>query len=149
MLTTIFFCTTISIARRIIKFTCLLIITTNAVLLILNGGGVFFGFCFFVNDTIHFFPFTWVFWFLNTLFSFDQSFWNFISFNLARDTLFAWRCSFIIAPCLDILETLGLSLLIFIYFGCYILVILSDKLVDEIELVFFSGFTVSSFSVLW
>ena len=39
-------------------------------------------------------------------------------------------------PYLDILETLGLSLLTFIYFGCSILVVLSYKLADEIDLVF-------------
>ena len=43
----------------------------------------------------------------------------------------------IIASCLDILETLGLSLLTFISFGCSILVILSDKLADEIDLIVF------------
>ena len=43
----------------------------------------------------------------------------------------------IIAPYLDILETLGLSLLTFISFGCSILVLLSDKLADEIDLIVF------------
>ena len=52
----------------------------------------------------------------------------------------------ILAPCLDILETLGLSLLTFISFGCSILVLLSDKLADEID--FFCVLTVSSDSVL-
>ena len=60
---------------------------------------------------------------------------------------------FILAPCTDILETLGVSLLNFsflnfIYFGCCFLIFLSDKLADEIDLVLFSGFTVSSVSVL-
>ena len=39
----------------------------------------------------------------------------------------------ILATCIDILETFGLSLLTFISFGCSILVLLSDKLADEIE----------------
>ena len=55
----------------------------------------------------------------------------------------------ILYPCTDILETLGVSLinlsfLNFISFGCYFLVSLSDKLDNEIDLVLFSGFTVSS-----
>ena len=40
----------------------------------------------------------------------------------------------ILAPCLDILETLGLSLLTFMSFGYSILLLLSDKLADEIYL---------------
>ena len=44
----------------------------------------------------------------------------------------------ILDPCLDILEKVGLSLLNlsllnFIYFGCCILVLLSDKMADEID----------------
>ena len=54
----------------------------------------------------------------------------------------------ILAPCIDILEKLGLSLLNFIYFGCFILVLLSDKLADEIDLASFSGFTVSYVSAI-
>ena len=54
----------------------------------------------------------------------------------------------ILAPCLYINETLGLSLLTFIYFGCSILVLLSDKLADEIDLDLFIVFTVSYVSVL-
>ena len=50
--------------------------------------------------------------------------------------------------CLDIIEEPRLSLLTFIFFGCYILVLLSDKLADEIDLVFFSNITVSYVSVL-
>ena len=53
-----------------------------------------------------------------------------------------------LAPGLDILERLGLSLLTFIYFGCSMLVLLSDKLADEIYLDLFIHFTVSSVSVL-
>ena len=54
----------------------------------------------------------------------------------------------ILAPCLDIIETIGLSLLTFISFDFSILVLLSDKLADEIDLDLFSFFTVSSISVL-
>ena len=54
----------------------------------------------------------------------------------------------ILDPCLDILETLGLSLQKFIYFSCSILVLLSDKLAYEIDLDLFSVFTVSYASVL-
>ena len=39
-----------------------------------------------------------------------------------------------LAPGLDIIERLGLSLLTFIYFGCSMLVLLLDKLADEIDL---------------
>ena len=35
-----------------------------------------------------------------------------------------------LAPGLDILEIIGLSLLTFIYFGCSMLVLSSDKMVD-------------------
>ena len=59
----------------------------------------------------------------------------------------------ILAPCTDILETLGFSplnllSLNFITFGCCYLVYLSSKLADEIDLVLFCGFTVSHVSVL-
>ena len=59
----------------------------------------------------------------------------------------------ILAPCTDILETLGLSLLNlsfinFISFDFCFLVSSSSKLADEIYLVLFSGFNVSSVSVL-
>ena len=53
-----------------------------------------------------------------------------------------------LAPGLDILERLGLSLLTFIYFGCSMLVLLSDKMSDEIDLDFLFFLTVSSVSVL-
>ena len=49
-----------------------------------------------------------------------------------------------LAPGLDILERLGLSLLTFIYFGCYMFVLLLDKLADEIDLDLFIIFTLSS-----
>ena len=47
----------------------------------------------------------------------------------------------ILYPCIDILETLVVSLLNFsflnfIYFGCCVLVLLSDKLAGEIDPVF-------------
>ena len=59
----------------------------------------------------------------------------------------------ILAPCTYKLETLGLSLLNlsflhFISFVFYFLLSLSSKLADEIDLVLFSGFNVSSVSVL-
>ena len=55
----------------------------------------------------------------------------------------------ILAPCKDKLETQGVSLLNlsflkFISFDCSFLVSLPDKLADEIYLVLFRGFTVSS-----
>ena len=59
--------------------------------LFLNGGGVFLIMFFFIRYTSLFYPFTWVFWFLNTFFSFDQSFRNFFSFSLARDMLYIWK----------------------------------------------------------
>ena len=42
-----------------------------------------------------------------------------------------------LAPGLDILERLGLLILKFIYFGCSMLVLLSNKLADEIDLDLF------------
>ena len=51
-------------------------------------------------------------------------------------------------PCLDIQERLELSFLISISLGFYILVLLSDKLADDIDLDLFTGFTVSSVSVI-
>ena len=59
----------------------------------------------------------------------------------------------ILAPCTDILETLGLSLLNllflnFISFDFFFLVSLSSKLANEIDFVLFNDFTVSSVSVL-
>ena len=51
-------------------------------------------------------------------------------------------------PCPDIPEILELSLLIYICLGFSILVLLSEKLVDGIDLDLFSFFTVSSISVL-
>ena len=54
----------------------------------------------------------------------------------------------IIAPGLDILETLGLSLLTFIYFIFSMLILLSDKMDYEIDLDLFGVFTVSYVSVL-
>ena len=58
-----------------------------------------------------------------------------------------------LSPCTDILETLLLSLvnLLFkipIYFGCRLLVFLSSKLADEIDLNLVSGIAASSVSVL-
>ena len=53
-----------------------------------------------------------------------------------------------LAPCSDIPEILGLSLLIYIYLGFCFLALLSEKLTDEIDLDLFSV-TVSSVSVLW
>ena len=49
-----------------------------------------------------------------------------------------------LSPGIYILERLGLSLLTFIYFGCSMLVLLSDELADEIDLDLFIVFTVSS-----
>ena len=53
-----------------------------------------------------------------------------------------------LAPGLEILERLGLSLLTFISFGCYMLVLLSDKMDDKVDLDLFIVFTVSYVSVL-
>ena len=55
---------------------------------------------------------------------------------------------FTLAPGLDILEILELSLITFIYFGCSMLILLSDKMSDEIDLDLFIVFTVSSVLVL-
>ena len=102
-----------------------------------------------ISYTIIFWPFTWVVWLLNTFLYFDQSLWNVLDFNLARDTLFVWQYSRYTCSRLDILERLGLSLLTLIYFGCYLLVLLSDKIADEIYLDLLIVFTVSSVLVLW
>ena len=53
-----------------------------------------------------------------------------------------------LAPGLGILKIIGTSLITFISFGCSMLVLLSDKLDDEIYLDSFIVFTVSSVSVL-
>ena len=53
-----------------------------------------------------------------------------------------------LAPCLDIRERLKLSSIIPIYLDFSILVILSDKMADEIDLDLFTDSTVSSVSVL-
>ena len=53
-----------------------------------------------------------------------------------------------LAPCPDIPERLGLSFLMSISLGFSILVILSDKLADEIYLYLFTYFNVSSVSVI-
>ena len=70
-----------------------------------------------------------------------------------RDTFFVYDIVVILAPCIKILETIGVSLLNlsflnFMSFGCCFLVLLSDKLADEIDLVLFSGFSLSYISVL-
>ena len=140
-------CATIIITWRIIRFTCLLIITTNVVLLILKWQRCFY-YVFLINDTIHFCSFTLVVWFLNTFFSFDQSFWNLFLLILRGIRSLSGDTVVILDLCLDIIEEPRLSLLTFICFGCYILVLLSDKLADEIDLVFFSNITVSYVSVL-
>ena len=59
----------------------------------------------------------------------------------------------LLPPCTNILETLRLSLINFLflfihYFGCCSLVYLSSKLADEIDPVLVCGFTVSSVSVI-
>ena len=71
-----------------------------------------------------------------------------MSFIFLKGYFFSGDTVVTLAPGLDILERLGLSLLTFIYFGCSMLVLLSDKLADEIDLDLFSVFTVSSVSVL-
>ena len=53
-----------------------------------------------------------------------------------------------LATGLDIIERLVLSLLMFISFGCSMLVLLSDKLADEIDLDLFIVLTVSYVSVI-
>ena len=54
----------------------------------------------------------------------------------------------ILTPGLDIPEKIGLSLITFIYFGCSMLILLSDKLADEIDLDFFNVFTEYYISVI-
>ena len=54
----------------------------------------------------------------------------------------------ILDPCLNILERLGLSPITYIYFGCSVLTLLSDKLADDIDLDLFIYFAVFSVSVL-
>ena len=53
-----------------------------------------------------------------------------------------------LSPCPDIPEILGLYFIISISLSFYILVLLLDKLIDEIYLDLFNDFTVSSVSVL-
>ena len=73
------FCTTISITRIIIRFTCLIISTTSVVFLILIWWWYFYILCFFINATIHFWFFTWVVWFLITIIPCDRNLWDFFN----------------------------------------------------------------------
>ena len=52
-------------------------------------------------------------------------------------------------PCIDMRERLALSYLISIPFGLFLLVILSDKLADEIYLDLLTDFNVSSVLFIW
>ena len=82
--------TTISCTWRVIRTTRLLINITKIVFLILKWWRCFLWFFYYIGYTILFFPFTWFFCLLNTLFSFDWSVWSIISFILVSNTFLIW-----------------------------------------------------------
>ena len=131
------YCTTIGITWRIIGFTCLLISTVNLVLRF-----------FFINDNILFYTFSWVVWYLNTIFPLIKVSGIFFLLIFPGIRSLSGDTAVILSPALDILERLGLSLLAFIYFGCSMLILLSDKLAYEIDLDVFSVFIMSYVSVI-
>ena len=144
------YCTIISFSWRIIGFTCLLIITTSVVSLIFKWWRCFFGLCFYSWSILS--PFallfglsgSWILYFPLIKVSkvlFLLSLRGILS--LSGDTVVT------LAPGLDILGRIGLSLLTYIYFGCYMLVLLSHKMSDEIDLDLFIVFTVYFVSVIW
>ena len=109
---------------------------------------VFFLFFLFVMYTILFFPFTLVVWFLNTLFSFYQSVQSLFILFLRGIRCLSCHSAVTLASGPYIPERLGLSFLTSISFGCYMLVLLSEKLTDEKDLDLFIVFTESYVSVL-
>ena len=143
------YCRTISITWRIIGFTCLLIGITSVVYLIfLNGWGVFL-LCFFSSILISYFSLLLglsVSWIIS--FPFIKAFVFFLLILRGVRSLSS-NTAIILAPGLDIPERLGISLLKFIYFGCSMLILLSDKIADETDLDLFIYFTLSSVSFLW
>ena len=128
---------------------CLIISTTNVVLLIFIWWWRFLDYYYFSSILISTFDFllglsgSWVFSFPVMKFS-D----NFFFLSLQRIQSLSGDIVVILAPCTEILEKLGVSLvnlsfLNFISFSFSFLVSLSYKLVYEIDLVLFSVFTVS------
>ena len=55
---------------------------------------------------------------------------NFLLLILRGICYLSGETKVVLAPGLDILKRLGLSLFMFIYFGCSMLILLSDKLAD-------------------
>ena len=131
--------TTISFTWRIIGFTCCLSSTANVVILIFKWWRCFFGLCILSSFALLLgLSGSWIIYF--TLIK--------VSKVLFLLSLRGIRCLYgdtvvTLAPGLYILELLGLSLLTFLSFGCYMLVLLSDKLACEIDLDLFIVFTVS------
>ena len=85
--------TIISFTWWIFRTMSLFISITFTVYLMPKRWRCFFIIFFFIRYTILFCPFTWVFCFLNNLFSFDKNFRSFFSFILARNTFFVWKLS--------------------------------------------------------
>ena len=142
-------CTTISLTWRIIGTMSLIIVITNAVFLIFKRYRCFILFYFYIRYTILFWSFTWVVYFLNTSFSFYRISWSFFPLFLLGIRCLSVFTIDKLFPCPDIPERLELSFLISLSLGFSILVLLSDKLADKIDLYLFTDFTVSSISVLW
>ena len=101
-----------------------------------------------IRYTMLFCPFTWVVWYLNNLFYFDQIFWNCLTFNIARDTLFVGKyCRYTCSRSRHNWKTWIVFSNIY-FFGVFYFGTFSDKLADEIDLGLFTVFTVYSVSVL-
>ena len=137
--------TTTSFTWRIIGFKRLLISITNVVFLIFKWWRIIL---FFIRYTIPFCPFTWIVWFLNTFFSFDQIFVSLFLLFLRGIRCFPGNSVVTIAPGSDTIERLVLYFLTSIYFGCSMFLPLSEELADEIYLYLFIIFTVSSISII-
>ena len=119
-------CTNISITRRIIKFTCLLISITYVVYLIFKWWRCFL-LCFISSMILSSFALllglsgSWILYFL-----FIKVHEIFFLLILRGVRSLSGNTVVILAPCLDILDILGLSLLTFINFYFSILALLSD-----------------------
>ena len=130
--------TTISSTWRITGFTCLLSSTANVVFLIFKWWRCFLLLYIFSSGILSSFALflglygSWILSF--HLIKVSEVFFL-LSLQLIRSL--SSNTVVTLASGLDILERLGLSLLTFISFGCSILVLLSDKMADEIDLDLF------------
>ena len=134
-----FSCTTISFTWIIIGFTCLLISTTNVVFPILKWWRCFF------YIFLHQVYYPILLFYLGCLvleyfLFFIKVSKVFFLFSLQGIHCLAGNSLVAVAPSLDILERPGLSFITSVYFFCDVLLLLSDKLADEIDLDLFIVF---------